>query len=120
MASRPAGRSQLAAREKNRGLSNRCSVHSTLQTTSNEPGAKSARRGKRAGMQLRIAARQPAAIAGIGRRLVSEGREGNDLRPRTPPSFDDMRIDECKGGIASQRDALARLAEMLQGGEEKE
>src|SRR3954447_7508131 len=82
-------------------------VHRPRLRKAREPGAKSARPGQGGGGQLGVGARGPGAIGVIGRRLVSEGREGHDLRPRAPPSLDDVRIDECKSRVAGQRDALA-------------
>src|SRR5690606_35952093 len=63
--------------------------------------------GKPPGMKLRIAARQPAGIAIVSRRLVIERRERHDLRPRLPPTVEHVRIDEGEGGILRQRDAPA-------------
>src|ERR1700704_3027005 len=48
--------------------------------------AKSVCGGKGTRMQFRITARQPADIAGVGRRLVGERREGHDLGAGAPPT----------------------------------
>ena len=65
------------------------------------------RRGKRIGVQFRIAAGQPATIGAFGGRLVGQRRERNDLRAGATPGFDQMRIDEAEGPVLRQRNALA-------------
>ena len=72
-----------------------------------QPGAKPGRRRERAGMELRIAAGQPAGIAVARRRLVGKRREGDDLGAGAPPAVENVRIDEAEGLIERERDALA-------------
>ena len=72
-----------------------------------EPLLEAARRRKRAGMKLGIAARQPAAVAAFGRRLIGERREGDDLGTGLPPAGEHMRIDEGERRVACERDAVA-------------
>ncbi len=70
--------------------------------------SKFSRRRERFGMQLRIAARQPAAVGTLGRRLVGERRERQNLGAGAPPRRGDVRIDEAERAVAGERDALAR------------
>ena len=63
---------------------------------------------ERIGMKFRIAARQPAAIGVLRRRLVSKRREWKDLGAGFSPSLDEMWIDEAESLIARQRDTLSR------------
>ena len=58
------------------------------------------RGGKGAGMQFRIAAGKPAAVAAFRRRLVGEWRERHDFRAGMPPAVEDVRIDEGEGRVA--------------------
>ena len=64
------------------------------------------RRGEPTGMQLGIAAGQPAGIAVIRRRLVGERREGDNLRARGAPAANEMRVDEGKSLVPCERDPL--------------
>src|SRR5271166_1028769 len=73
-----------------------------------QPGAKARGRRQRPGVELRIAAGQPAAIAVFGRRLVGERRERDDLRAGRPPALDDVGIDEGEGRVAGEGNAFAR------------
>ena len=59
-------------------------------------------------MQFGIAARKPAQVAVLRRRLVGERREGDDLGPGRPPAFHEMRVDERERRVARERDALPR------------
>src|ERR1700749_4691529 len=63
-------------------------------------------RGQRAGMQLRIATRQPAGVTACVWSLVSKRRERHDLGAGAPPAIDEMRIDEAECLITRERDAL--------------
>ncbi len=60
-----------------------------------------------AGVQLGIAARQPADVAAEVRRLVGQRREGQELGARRAPGPCDVRIDEAEGGVLGNGDALA-------------
>src|SRR5712691_6066794 len=82
-------------------------VHPARGCELREPGAKSLGGRKRSGVQLRIAARQPAAVAARRWRLVGERREPDDLGAGAPPSGEDVRIDEREGRVGGERDALA-------------
>jgi hypothetical protein len=64
--------------------------------------------GKRCGMKLRITSGEPAGIARIGRRLIGKRGEGDDLGPGTPPTGQDMRIDEGESRVGCERDPPAR------------
>ena len=64
--------------------------------------------GERAGMQLGIAAGEPAGIAILRRRLIGERREGDDLGAGAAPAAQHMRIHEGEGGVGGERDALTR------------
>ena len=68
-----------------------------------EPGA-----GSQSGrVQLRVSARQPAAVGAVIWPLIRQRREGQDRGPRPPPRLQHMRIDEAEGRIAGQRDPPA-------------
>jgi hypothetical protein len=69
---------------------------------------KISRRCERAGVQLRIAAGQPAAIGALRRLLVGQRRERKNLRAGRAPRLDKMRVDEAEGTIIGERNALAR------------
>src|SRR5580700_11256575 len=58
-------------------------------------------------VQLRITARQPAAIGFRGRRFIGKRRERQNLCTSFAPGVDRMRIDETEGLVARERDALA-------------
>ncbi|OIQ64495.1 hypothetical protein GALL_539540 [mine drainage metagenome] len=62
---------------------------------------------KPASLQFRIAAGQPADVGVRIRSLIGQRRERHDLSAGGTPAFEHMRIDEGKGGIARQRNALA-------------
>ena len=83
-------------------------MHGPRRGEAREPLLEALGIGERRGMQLRIAARQPAGIAIFPRRLVGKRREGHDLGANAPPAAQYMRIDEGEGGVARERDALAR------------
>ena len=59
-------------------------------------------------MQLRIPAGQPAHVAALRRRLVGERRKGRYLGTGPTPKIEQMRIDEGKGCVRGERDALSR------------
>ena len=62
-------------------------------------------------MQFRIAAGQPADVAGgIRRPSSASGENGDDLRAGRAPAFEQMRIDEGERRVARQRDALSGRA----------
>lgn len=63
--------------------------------------------GQSPGMKLGIAARQPAAIGGIGWGCVSQRRKGQDLCPGGAPACQLMRIEKAERRVLRQRDALA-------------
>ncbi len=83
-------------------------VHRPRLRELREPVPKSMRGRERAGMQLRIAAGQPAHIAVRRRRLVRERRKGRDLRTRFAPACEQVRVYEGEGRVRRDRDALAR------------
>ncbi len=83
-------------------------MHGVCRSEAREPLLEAQRSGKRAGVKFRVASRQPADIAILGRRFVRERREGDDLRPLAPPAGKEMRIGEGEGGVPRQRDALPR------------
>ena len=69
--------------------------------------AKTSRGSKRFRVKLRIAARQPAAVGAIRRRLVGKRREQQNLGAGVAPCRKDMRVDETERPIVRQRDALS-------------
>ena len=71
------------------------------------PARKRCAAASAAGMQLRIAAGQPATVAALRWCLVGERREGHDLGAGPPPAGEDVRIDEGEGRVGGERDALA-------------
>ena len=61
-------------------------------------------------MQLRIAARQPAAVAALRRRLVGERRERQDFGAGAAPAVEHMRIDEAERADRAPARCAARAA----------
>src|SRR3984957_12311054 len=70
--------------------------------------AETQRGSKRFRMKLGIAARQPAAVGAVRRRLVGERRERQNFGTGVAPRRKQMRIDEAESSIMRQRDALPR------------
>ena len=56
-------------------------------------------------MKLGIAAREPARVAVLRRRLVGKRRERHDLSACSPPAVEHVRVDEGEGVIACKGDA---------------
>src|SRR5271165_2971472 len=56
--------------------------------------------GEFAGMKLGISAGQPAKVAIVRRRLVCEGREEAQFRPRSPPTLHNMRIEKRESDVS--------------------
>ena len=73
-----------------------------------QAGQEDARRRKLAGMQFGIAARQPDAVGMGCWRFIGQRRKRQDFRPGPSPALHQVRIDEGKGCVARDGDALCR------------
>ena len=71
---------------------------------------KMARRRQLAGVQFRITAWQPADIAVVRWRLVTQRRERHDLRAGATPAIEHVGIDERKGCVRRQSQSVGRVA----------
>ena len=81
-----------------------------LARKSRRPSRKRRACGEAPGMELGVAAGQPAGVAIGRRRLVGERRERHEFGPRRPPARRHVRIQEREGRIRRDGDALARRA----------
>src|SRR5579871_3046154 len=81
-------------------------VHWTGCAELSQPLMETMRLRKHARVQLRIAARQPAGVAIVWRRLIGQRRKTGDLSAGPPPSIAHMRIHEREGRIRCNGDAL--------------
>src|SRR5258708_33665090 len=63
-----------------------------------EPRLKFLRSSELTTMELRIAARQPADVAALGRRLIGERRKSDDFRARLARRREEMGLDEREHG----------------------
>src|SRR5712671_5462720 len=71
-----------------------------------EPRLKFLRSSELTTMELRIAARQPADVAALGRRLIGERRKRHDFRARFAPRREQMGIDEGERRVGRERNAM--------------
>src|SRR5713226_1144215 len=69
-------------------------VDGTRHRKLRKPGAKALRGRERAGVKLRIAAREPATVAAPRRRLVGKRGERKNLGAGSPPAVEDVGVDE--------------------------
>ncbi len=75
-----------------------------------EASRKRACRGNPRGVQFRIAARKPAAIAGVRHGLVCERRERDKRGPVPLPAVEDVRVNEAEGRVRCDRDRAGPAA----------